>query len=158
MSLVSDTLKFQMAIFMNTLLFFVEKNVRILCTAKDSHILSTKNKSVFAIEVDIKLTNRGFNDKALNNWAPFLSRQLPVSWIKILEHLPKLKLLTSKAFELIQKRSTAIYFLPMSSYIHVHKDYVYGPFTYISITWKFENERLHMCVAAVIFEIISYNI
>ena len=26
----------------NTLLFFVEKNVRILCSAKDSHIFSTK--------------------------------------------------------------------------------------------------------------------
>ena len=29
----------------NTLLFFVEKNVRILCSAKDSHIFSTKNNS-----------------------------------------------------------------------------------------------------------------
>ena len=33
----------------NTLLFFDEKNVRILCTAKDSHIFSTKNNSVFVI-------------------------------------------------------------------------------------------------------------
>ena len=33
----------------NTLLVFVEKNVRILCTAKDSHIFSTKNNSVFVI-------------------------------------------------------------------------------------------------------------
>ena len=33
----------------NTLLFFVEKNVRILCSAKDSHIFSTKNNSVFVI-------------------------------------------------------------------------------------------------------------
>ena len=33
----------------NTLLFFVEKNVRIFCIAKDSHIFSTKNNSVFVI-------------------------------------------------------------------------------------------------------------
>ena len=33
----------------NTLLFFVEKNVRILCSAKDSHIFSTKNNSVFVL-------------------------------------------------------------------------------------------------------------
>ena len=33
------------------------KNVRILCDAKDSHIVSTKNNSVFAFEVDIRLTN-----------------------------------------------------------------------------------------------------
>ena len=34
---------------LNTLLFFVEKNVRIFCTAKDSHIFSTKYNSVFVI-------------------------------------------------------------------------------------------------------------
>ena len=46
----------------NTLLFFVEKNVRILCTAKDSHIFSTKNKSVFVTLADICLTNSCLND------------------------------------------------------------------------------------------------
>ena len=42
----------------NTLLFFVEKNVRILCSAKDSHIFSTKNNSVFVILPFEILTNR----------------------------------------------------------------------------------------------------
>ena len=46
----------------NTLLFFVEKNVRILCTAKDSHIFSTKNNSVFVTLADICLTNLCLND------------------------------------------------------------------------------------------------
>ena len=40
------------------LLFFVEKNVRILCNAKDSHILSTKNNSVFVIFMFEILTKR----------------------------------------------------------------------------------------------------
>ena len=42
----------------NTLLFFVEKNVRILCSAKDSHIFSTKNNSVFVILTFEILTKR----------------------------------------------------------------------------------------------------
>ena len=46
----------------NTLLFFVEKNLRILCTAKDSHIFSTKNNSVFVTLADICLTNLCLND------------------------------------------------------------------------------------------------
>ena len=41
----------------NTLLFFVEK-----CTAKDSHIFSTKNNSVFVTLADICLTNLCLND------------------------------------------------------------------------------------------------
>ena len=41
----------------NTLgFFFCWKNVRILCTAKDSHIVSTKNNSVFDDVVRIYLT------------------------------------------------------------------------------------------------------
>ena len=46
----------------NTLLFLVEKNVRILCIAKDSHILSTKNNSAFADVVSIYLTIGCLND------------------------------------------------------------------------------------------------
>ena len=46
----------------NTLLFFVEKNVRILCSAKDSHIFSTKNNSVFVTLAEICLTNLCLND------------------------------------------------------------------------------------------------
>ena len=42
----------------NTLLLFVEKNVRILCSAKDSHIFSTKNNSVFVIFMFEILTSR----------------------------------------------------------------------------------------------------
>ena len=65
MPLVNDSLKFQMAILQihcHLLLKKCEnalhckgfsKNVRILCIAKDSHIFSTKNNSVFALEVDI---------------------------------------------------------------------------------------------------------
>ena len=51
MLLVNDSLKFQMAILQIPCIFFFflkKKNVRILCNAKDSHILSTKNNSVFA--------------------------------------------------------------------------------------------------------------
>ena len=40
----------------NTLLFFVEK---------DSHIFSTKNKGVFAFEVDTLLTKSGPNDSVM---------------------------------------------------------------------------------------------
>ena len=52
----------------NTLLFFVGtvifcwKNVRILCIAKDSHIFSTKNNSVFTYVVAICLSSSGLND------------------------------------------------------------------------------------------------
>ena len=38
------------------------KNVRILCTAKDSHIFSTKNNSLFVTLADICLTNLCLND------------------------------------------------------------------------------------------------
>ena len=41
----------------STLLFFVEKNVRIFI-AKDTHILSTKNNSVFAYKAS----------EVLNSW------------------------------------------------------------------------------------------
>ena len=40
----------------NTVIFCC-KNVRILCNAKDSHISSTKNNSVFAYVVSIYLTS-----------------------------------------------------------------------------------------------------
>ena len=36
--------------------------MRILCTAKDSHIFSTKNNSVFVTLADICLTNLCLND------------------------------------------------------------------------------------------------
>ena len=42
--------------------FFNRKNVRILCTAKDSHIFSTKSNSVFVTLDDICLTNLCLND------------------------------------------------------------------------------------------------
>ena len=45
MSIVNDSLKFQMAI------------LQIHCIAKDSHIFSTKNNSVFAFEVGIYITS-----------------------------------------------------------------------------------------------------
>ena len=41
----------------NTLIFFVEKNVRIFCSAKDSHIFPTKNNGVFDNVVGIYLTS-----------------------------------------------------------------------------------------------------
>ena len=44
--------------------------MRILCTAKDSHIFSTKNNSVFVTLADICITNLCLND-ALNNWVLF---------------------------------------------------------------------------------------
>ena len=78
MLLVNNLLKFQMAILQihcyfllikceNPLQYkytviFCRKNVRILCIAKDSHILSTKNNSVFAYVVGIYLTSSGLND------------------------------------------------------------------------------------------------
>ena len=36
--------------------------MRILCNAKDSHILLTKNNSVFVYVVGINLTSSGLND------------------------------------------------------------------------------------------------
>ena len=56
MSLVNDSLKFQMAIS-QIHCYFLLKNVRILCIAKDSHIFSTKNNNVFAHVVGIYLTS-----------------------------------------------------------------------------------------------------
>ena len=54
----SIPLDFEIAKVACTLLFFVDKNVRILCiAAKDSHIFSTKNNSVFAYVVSIYLTS-----------------------------------------------------------------------------------------------------
>ena len=41
-----------------TLLFFVEKNLRILCSAKDSHFFFNKNNSVFVILMFEILTKR----------------------------------------------------------------------------------------------------
>ena len=46
--------------------------MRILCTAKDSHIFSTKNNCVFVTLADICLTNLCLND-ALNNWAQIIA-------------------------------------------------------------------------------------
>ena len=57
MSLVNHLLKFQTAILQIHCYFLLKKNVRILCIAKDSHILSTKNNSVFAYVVRIYLTS-----------------------------------------------------------------------------------------------------
>ena len=39
----------------NTLIFFVEKKVRIFCSAKDSHIFSTQNSNVFDNVVGVLL-------------------------------------------------------------------------------------------------------
>ena len=61
MSLVNDSLKFQTLILQIHCYFFVEK-MKILCTAKDSHIFSTKNNSVFVTLADICLTNLCLND------------------------------------------------------------------------------------------------
>ena len=55
--------------------------MRILCTAKDSHIFSTKNDSVFVILMFEILTKRKLTKSlVLNNWAQivgFLMRQCP---------------------------------------------------------------------------------
>ena len=51
MSLVNDLLKFQMVILQIHCYFLLTKCE--MCNAKDAHILSTKNNSVFAFEVDI---------------------------------------------------------------------------------------------------------
>ena len=70
-SLVNVSLKFQTLILQIHCYFLLKKcenplhckkNVRILCTAKDSHIFSTKNNSVFVTLADICLTNLCLND------------------------------------------------------------------------------------------------
>ena len=61
MSLVNVSLKFKTLILQIHCYFWL-KNVRILCTAKDSHIFSTKNNSVFVTLADICLTNLCLND------------------------------------------------------------------------------------------------
>ena len=61
MSLVNDSLKFQMAI-LQIHCYFLLKKCENLCFAKDSHIFSTKNNSVFVTIADICLTNLCLND------------------------------------------------------------------------------------------------
>ena len=70
-SLVNVSLKFQTLILQIHCHFLLKKCenplhckgfVRILCTAKDSHIFSTKNNSVFVTLADICLTNLCLND------------------------------------------------------------------------------------------------
>ena len=53
MSLVNDLLKFQMAIVQIHCYFLLKKCENPFINAKDSHIFSIKNNSVFAFEVDI---------------------------------------------------------------------------------------------------------
>ena len=60
-SLFNVSLKFQ-TLILQIHCYFLLKNVRILCTAKDSHIFSTKNNSVFVTFADICLTNLCLND------------------------------------------------------------------------------------------------
>ena len=48
-SLRRQFVRYMLTILSNQLLFFVEKNVRIFCTAKDSHIFPTKDNSGFVI-------------------------------------------------------------------------------------------------------------
>ena len=55
-SLVNVSLNFQTKI-LQIHCYFLLKNVRIFCTAKDSHIFSTKNNSVFDNLVSIYLTS-----------------------------------------------------------------------------------------------------
>ena len=57
MSLLNDSLKFQMAILQIHCYFLLTK-----CDAKDSHIFSTKINSVFDYVVGIYLTSLGLND------------------------------------------------------------------------------------------------
>ena len=61
MLLINVSLKFRMAI-LQVHCYFLLLNVRILCTAKDFQILSTKNNSVFAYVVGIYSTSSGLND------------------------------------------------------------------------------------------------
>ena len=62
--------------------------MRILCTAKDSHIFSTKNNSVFVTLADICLTNLCLNDivkanDALNNWVLITSKPQKLSGLSL---------------------------------------------------------------------------
>ena len=57
-SLRRQLVKYMLTKLSNTLLFFCWKNVRIFCSAKDSHIFSTKNNSVFVIFMFENLTKR----------------------------------------------------------------------------------------------------
>ena len=64
-SLFNVSLKFQTLILQIHCYFLLKKcenPMRILCTAKDSHIFSTKNNSVFVTLADICLTNLCLND------------------------------------------------------------------------------------------------
>ena len=56
------------------MLFFVEENVRILCNAKDSHILSKKvfvlyllSKLKYSLQIEGLMT--ALANEVLNNWA-----------------------------------------------------------------------------------------
>ena len=55
-SLVNISLKFKTLILQIHCYFFCRTNVRIFCNAKDSHIFTTNNNSVFDNEVGIYLT------------------------------------------------------------------------------------------------------
>ena len=62
-SLVNVSLKFQTLILQIHCYFLLKKCENPLhCTAKDSHIFSTKNNSVFVTLADICLTNLCLND------------------------------------------------------------------------------------------------
>ena len=60
---LSQLVKCMPTTYANTPLFFCWKNVRICCNAKDSHIFSTKNYSVFVIFEIIKI---GKNNRTNN--------------------------------------------------------------------------------------------
>ena len=57
MSLRRQLVKYMLTTYANTSLFLL-KNVRIFCTAKDSHIFPTKNNSIFVIFMFSILTKR----------------------------------------------------------------------------------------------------
>ena len=62
-SLVNDSLKFQTLILQIHCYFLLKKCENPLqCSAKDSHIFSTKSNSVFVTLADICLTNLCLND------------------------------------------------------------------------------------------------
>ena len=61
MLLVNDSLKLQMAILQKHY-YFLLKKCENPCMAKDSHIFSTKNNSVFAYVVGIYFSCWGLND------------------------------------------------------------------------------------------------
>ena len=61
-SLRHHFVKYMPTTLSNQLLCFVEKNVRIFCSAKDFHIFSTKNNSGFAIFMFKILTKMLTND------------------------------------------------------------------------------------------------